>query len=103
MPAREETAVGPVTFLDGVKVEDASGFVSPRDRGLTLADGLFETMRVRRGCVFQLRQHVDRIHRGLRTLQIPLPPGLEGRVTAAVEAAGLADAAVRLTVTRGIG
>jgi branched-chain amino acid aminotransferase len=103
MAAREETAAGPVTFLDGVKVEDASGGVSPRDRGLTLADGLFETMRVRRGRVFQLRQHIDRIHGGLRTLQIPQPPGLEGRVTAAVEAAGLADAAVRLTVTRGVG
>jgi branched-chain amino acid aminotransferase len=103
MPAREETAAGPVTFLDGVKVEDGGAAVSPRDRGLTLADGLFETMRVRRGRVFQLRQHIDRIHRGLAVLRIGVSSDLERRVTAAVDAVGLEDASARLTVTRGVG
>jgi len=103
MPAREGTAIAPVTFLNGVKVEGAGGAVSPRDRGLTLADGLFETMRVRRGHVFQLRQHVERIYRGLLTLRIDAPPELDRRVTEVVDAAGLDEASVRLTVTRGVG
>ena len=103
MAAREQTAAGPVTFLDGVKVNDGGAGVSPRDRGLTLADGLFETMRVRRGRVFQLRQHIDRIHRGLTVLRIGVPSELERRVTTAVDAVGLEDASVRLTVTRGVG
>jgi branched-chain amino acid aminotransferase len=103
MPAREETAAGPVTFLDGVKVDDGRAGVSPRDRGLTLADGLFETMRVRGGRVFQLRQHIDRIHRGLAVLRIGVPSDLERRVTTAVAAVALEDASVRLTVTRGVG
>src|SRR6187549_326237 len=103
MPAREGTAIAPVTFLNGVKVEGAGGAVSPRDRGLTLADGLFETMRVRRGRVFQLRQHVERTHRGLVTLRIDAPPALDRRVTEAVDAAELEEASVRLTVTRGAG
>jgi len=103
MPAREGTAVAPVTFLNGVKVEGAGAAVSPRDRGLTLADGLFETMRVRGGHVFQLQQHVERIHRGLLTLRIDAPPELDRRVIQAVDAAGLDDASVRLTVTRGVG
>ena len=103
MPAREGIAVAPVTFLNGVKVEGAGAAVSPRDRGLTLADGLFETMRVRRGRVFQLRQHLERIYRGLLTLRIDAPPELDRRVIQAVDAAGLDDASVRLTVTRGVG
>jgi branched-chain amino acid aminotransferase len=103
MPAREGIAVASVTFLNGVKVEGAGAAVSPRDRGLTLADGLFETMRVRRGRVFQLRQHVDRMHRGLLTLRIDAPPELDRCVTDAVVAAGLDEASVRLTVTRGVG
>jgi len=103
MPAREETVAGPVTFLNGVKVDDAIDGVSPRDRGLTLADGLFETMRVRSGRVFQLRQHLGRIQRGLAVLRIAEPLQLERCVTTAVEAAGREDASVRLTVTRGVG
>lgn len=103
MPARERTAAAPVTFLNGVKVDGAGAGVSPRDRGLTLADGLFETMRVRRGRVFQLRQHIERIDRGLLTLRIDAPPALERRVTEAVDAVGLEEASVRLTVTRGVG
>ena len=103
MPAREQTAAGPVTFLDGVKLDDGGARLSPRDRGLTLADGLFETMRVRSGRVFQLRQHIDRIHRGLAVLRIGVPFELERRVTSAVEAVGREDASVRLTVTRGVG
>ena len=103
MPARERTAAAPVTFLNGVKVDGAGAVVSPRDRGLMLADGLFETLRVRHGRVFQLRQHIERIHGGLLTLRIEAPPVLERRVTDAVDAAGLDEASVRLTVTRGVG
>ena len=103
MPARERTVAAPVTFLNGVRVDSAGAVVSPRDRGLTLADGLFETMRVRRGRVFQLREHVERIHRGLLTLRIDAPPTLDRRVGDAVDAAGLNEASVRLTVTRGVG
>jgi branched-chain amino acid aminotransferase len=102
MPAREETAAAPVTFIDGVKAS-AVGGVSPRDRGLTLADGLFETMRARHGRVFQLQQHIDRLHYGLRTLRIDAPPALATQVADAVQGAGISDASVRLTVTRGVG
>lgn len=82
---------------------DAEAHVSARDRGLTLADGLFETMRVHGGRVFQLEQHMERLERSLAALRIPVVPEIRTWVADAVRAFAAQDAAVRLTVTRGVG
>jgi branched-chain amino acid aminotransferase len=83
--------------------QDRDGHVSARDRGLLLADGAFETMRVRHGRLFRLDRHLARLDRGLHVLRIPAPGGIRDWVLRAVHADGEADAAVRLTVTRGVG
>jgi branched-chain amino acid aminotransferase len=88
-------------WMNGVRLSADGPHVSARDRGLTLADGLFETMRVRHGCVFRLDRHLDRLQRGLDRLAIAVPHQLRDWVLAAIEPAD--DAAVRLTVTRGAG
>jgi branched-chain amino acid aminotransferase len=77
--------------------------VSARDRGFALADGVFETMRVRHGRVFRLDAHLTRLRGGLRALQIPVPEALRSWVLDAARAAAAADGSVRLTVTRGVG
>lgn len=77
--------------------------VSARDRGLTLADGVFETMRVHHGRVFRLDRHLARLQRGLAALQIPAPDDLREWVLAAVPDASFGSASMRLTVTRGAG
>lgn len=79
--------------------------VSALDRGFTLADGLFETMLVRHGQLFRAARHLERLHYGASVLRIALPRDVERWLDEAVREATreLDDAAVRLTVSRGIG
>ena len=91
-------------WVNGVQVDPDSGVISPRDRGLTLGDGVFETLPVHRGVAFRLAQHLDRLRRGLVALQIPEPPRWEHWVLEAADrAAHEAAASLRVTVTRGPG
>ncbi len=76
--------------------------VSARDRGVTLADGVFETMRARDGRIFQLDRHLARLRHGVTTLSIPEPSAVRSWILDAVSATH-GDASVRLTVTRGVG
>lgn len=90
----------PYTLVNG-SAEVSS--VSVRDRGFTLADGVFETMRVHDGIVFRLDRHLLRLAGALTALGIPQPPHVREWVVSAVAGAGVASASVRLTVTRGPG
>jgi len=79
--------------------------VDPRDRGFTLGDGLFETMRVVAGTVPWLRQHLARLQIGVAAIDLTIPwtgTELGQAVVQTVDANGLRDGAVRLTVSRGV-
>jgi branched-chain amino acid aminotransferase len=93
----------PLVFVNGKRAAVDDLVISPRDRGLTLADGLFETMRASRGSVFRLDQHLARLSDGLRFLAIPEPVDLRQWVQESVRQAGPGDLSIRLTVTRGPG
>ena len=92
----------PVLWVNGVRQAADAAHVSARDRGLMLADGVFETMRAHSGTVFRLDQHLARLTRALSVLDIPTPSELRAWVLAAV-ASSDETASVRLTVTRGPG
>lgn len=81
--------------------------VAPDDRGLTLGDGLFETVLAEDGRLASWREHVDRLARGCVALGLPAPAEdrLRREALAALEAAGLdrQRAAVRLSWTAGRG
>ncbi len=78
--------------------------IDPRDRGLTLGDGVFETMRAMSGRVPWLARHERRLRVGLAVLGIEPPPLPDRAALSALLAANaLADGVVRLTVTRGPG
>jgi branched-chain amino acid aminotransferase len=94
---------GCAIWVNGEPRPDDLAHVSAHDRGFTLADGLFETMRVREGRVFRLEHHLARLAGGLLALHISMPARIREWVLGAVDAAGLPDASVRLTVTRGVG
>ena len=93
----------PLVWVDGERRPPHAAHVSAFDRGLTLADGVFETMRVAGGVVFRLDRHLARLGGALAALEIGPAPDVRGAVLAAVRDAGAGDAAVRLTVTRGAG
>jgi branched-chain amino acid aminotransferase len=98
---RTATAV----WVDGGLVDPASASVSAFDHGLTVGDGVFETLRVYRGTPFALRRHLDRLARSAAGLALPVPDRaeLERACAEVVAAAGLAEARLRLTVTGGPG
>jgi branched-chain amino acid aminotransferase len=85
-----------------VPVEDAH--VSVLDHGITVGDGVFETMRVYRGEPFALTRHIARLHVSADGIGLPLPDDEELR--AAVDEVMLAnkciDARLRITITGGV-
>lgn len=98
--------VAPVISIDGRIVDPTIPHLSALDRGFTLADGLFETMRAYGGVIFRLDEHLARLERGASALRLFVPPQLRAMVLNALRAAvdqGLRDTSVRLTVSRGPG
>lgn len=91
-----------VVWVDGRRLPFEGAHVSARDRGFTLADGVFETMKTRAGKVFRLDQHLTRIEGALRALAIPVPTELREWVDSAIDAAHVPEASIRLTITRGV-
>lgn len=95
-------------YLNGAIVPARKVRIDPFDRGFTLGDGLFETLRAYRGRPFRLADHLERLARAAGELDIPLPvdvPAIAGSVTEVLAANGLddRDAAIRITLTRGTG
>ena len=88
--------------LNGRLVDQADFHIEPTDRGLTLGDGLYETIRAKGGRPLRLAAHLARLATGAETLGIPLP---DIDITAALRdvlaANAMADAVLRLTLTRG--
>ena len=91
-------------WLNGELVDDDAS-VSVLDHGLTVGDGVFETMRVYRGVPFAGRRHLDRMERSAAGLGLRLPPRalLERAMEEVTGASDIVDGRLRLTVTGGIG
>lgn len=89
-------------WVNGREMPADQPSLSALDRGFTLADGLFETMRAQESVIFRLDAHLDRLCAGARLMGIPLPAGLREQVATAARGDGeYRDASVRLTVSRG--
>lgn len=71
------------------------------DRGLLLADGLFETMACSHGAVIWRDEHLARLAQAAADLAIPCDLALAGQALDALAAADPGAGAVRLTLTRG--
>ena len=84
---------------------DALG-IPLNDRGLLLADGLFETVLVEQGAPQLLAAHIERWHQSAALLQMPAPPSMEQVHALALEAvqrSGIRTGALRLNWSRGGG
>ncbi len=92
-------------WVNGKQVDPAAPHISALDRGFNRADGLFETMRSYDGHVAFLLRHMRRMANGAEALGLVLPELGEHVLTAARAASEAAwgDAAIRLTVSRGVG
>lgn len=95
-----------IVFLNGRFVPEEQALVSIFDRSFLYGDGLFETIRVFHGRPFRWEQHFVRLERGAQLLGIglPFPPtALRGFAGELITRNGLADALLRLTLSRGVG
>jgi len=91
-------------FLNGRVVAAGRARISVFDRGLQYGDGLFETLRVYRGQVFALADHLQRMSGSARLLEMQLPElDWEDAIARLLAALRLDhdDAWIRLVVTRG--
>ncbi len=91
--------------LDGELVEQSAARVSVFDRGFRYGDGVFETLRAYGGHVFAWDAHMARLDRSCAALD--LAHGIDHaelyeRVTSTLSANELADAYVRVSITRGV-
>jgi branched-chain amino acid aminotransferase len=72
------------------------------DRGLTLADGLFETLLAVDGRAFRRADHLDRMIAGAEALALPIErTRLEDDLDLLLAALPAGEAVVRVTLTRG--
>lgn len=91
-------------WVDGDLVDDDAARISPMDHGLLTGDGVFETLRVYGGVPFAWTRHLERLGRSAGALGLVPPggPALRAAADAVIEANGLPDARLRITVTGGV-
>ncbi|MEC5324027.1 aminotransferase class IV [Aurantimonas sp. A3-2-R12] len=78
------------------------GAIAANDRGLLLADGVFDTALVLGGRVFRMGEHLDRLAGAAGRLEIPVArKDIQAAMSALAERQ--VNGSIRLTVTRGPG
>lgn len=92
-----------VTWFNGKLVTEALS-VDPSDRGLTLGDGLFETIAVFNGKAVWLADHLDRLLAGAVVLGLPVErSAIEAAIAEVLGHAETPHGILRITLTRGPG
>lgn len=91
-------------WLDGALRDADESKVSVFDHGLTVGDGVFETLKAERGTTFALTRHLERLTRSARGLGLPDPDLDEVRraCAAVLEANPLPLGRLRVTYTGGV-
>lgn len=95
-----------MVWLDGVMSHLEEAKVTVADHAYLYGDGLFEGIRIYKGRIFKLDEHLDRLMEGCRYLGFNVIQGREGIRNAILETARAAqfqDGYIRVNVTRGTG
>lgn len=93
-------------YLNGDLMAAEEARIDPADRGLTLGDGLFETIAVRGGQGSRLDAHLARLRDGAEVIGLTVPLGgheLKSAFKEVIEANAIDEGILRLTLTRGLG
>jgi len=93
-------------YLNGKFVDSNKANISIFDHGLLYGDGVFEGIRSYDSLVFRLKEHIDRLYRSAEAIRLTIPvekKEMSQIVVNTLKKNALADAYVRLVVTRGSG
>ncbi|MFQ5481412.1 MAG: aminotransferase class IV [Nitrospinaceae bacterium] len=95
-----------IIYVNGHFLDEREACVSVLDRGFMYGDGLFETLRVYRGKVFRIGDHLTRLYKSAAHIFLDITESqakLEAILYEVLKRNGLKDALVRVQVTRGPG
>jgi len=98
--------MGSRVWLNGELVQREEAKISVFDHGLLYGDGVFEGIRSYNGRVFRLKEHIRRLFDSANGIRLAIPLAadeLAKAVADTLQANGLADAYIRVVVTRGAG
>jgi branched-chain amino acid aminotransferase len=100
---RNETLL---VYVNGALVPRAEATVSVFDAGFSMGDGVWEGLRLHRGRLIFLEQHLDRLIAGAASIRFNPPldrAAIEAALARTLEANAMTDGAhLRLMVTRGL-
>jgi len=95
---------GRVAYIDGRYVRHGEAAVHIEDRGLQLGDSVYEVCRIADGRLLDREEHLDRLERSLREIQMAMPTtraALKFVMGETVRKNGARDGLLYLQVTRG--
>lgn len=93
-------------YIDGKFLPKEEAKVSVFDHTLLYGDGVFEGIRVYRGRIFKLRQHMERLWKSAEGIRLKIPISRDEMVAIqrrCIEANEITEGYIRLLVTRGYG
>jgi branched-chain amino acid aminotransferase len=93
-----------VVWLNGSLLDESEARLQITDRGFTLADGVFETIRAVGAKPLWLPGHLQRLKAGADQIGLSIPfkeDVIENAIAQLLDSASSATSAIRLTVTRG--
>lgn len=94
-----------MVWINGSLISKDGASLSPFDHGVTVGDGIFETLQVVNGVAFAIRRHLERVRRSASGLRLPIPLNdeqIEHAMCEVITANEVDSGCVRLTITGGI-
>lgn len=95
-----------IVYVNGNFVPKSEAVVSVFDHGYLYGDGVFEGIRAYNGRVFRCNEHIDRLYKGAKAINMQIPLTKEemtGAMLETIRKNNLKDCYIRLVVSRGTG
>lgn len=95
-----------VIYINGEFFEKEDAKISVYDHGLLYGDGVFEGIRIYRGQIFRLKDHLERLYQSARAIRLSIPLNFDEMEKAVNETVNLSkkeNGYIRLVITRGKG
>ena len=96
---------GTVVWLNGARRDPAGAYLHWSDHGITVGDGVFETIKLVDGAPFALRRHLERLARSAAGLGLSPPDDatIRAAIAEVCDAWGARPGRLRITITGGPG